>query len=66
MPYRILTLNTISPRGLERLPRERYEVGADVEHPDAILLRSLPVSEPGSLVVLNWQAKGRRRKTVFP
>jgi D-3-phosphoglycerate dehydrogenase / 2-oxoglutarate reductase len=40
MPYRILTLNSISPRGLARLPRERYEVGADVERPDAILLRS--------------------------
>jgi D-3-phosphoglycerate dehydrogenase / 2-oxoglutarate reductase len=40
MPYRILTLNSISPRGLARLPRERYEVGADVERPDAILLCS--------------------------
>jgi predicted permease len=27
---------------------------------DAILLRSLPVAEPDSLVVLNWQAKGKR------
>jgi len=40
MPYRVLTLNNISPRGLARLPRERYQVGADVERPDAILLRS--------------------------
>jgi len=40
MTFRILTLNSISPRGLARLPRERYEVGADVELPDAILLRS--------------------------
>ncbi|HYM41990.1 MAG TPA: 3-phosphoglycerate dehydrogenase, partial [Steroidobacteraceae bacterium] len=40
MSYRILTLNSISPRGLERLPRERYEVGPDVASPDAILLRS--------------------------
>jgi D-3-phosphoglycerate dehydrogenase / 2-oxoglutarate reductase len=38
--YRILTLNQISPRGLARLPRERYEVGAAVAEPDAILLRS--------------------------
>jgi len=28
---------------------------------DAILLRSLPVSDPESLVVLNWHAKGARR-----
>jgi D-3-phosphoglycerate dehydrogenase / 2-oxoglutarate reductase len=38
--YRILTLNSISPRGLERLPRELYEVGPGVADPDAILLRS--------------------------
>jgi len=40
MSYRILTLNNISPRGLARLPADRYEVGADVAEPDAILLRS--------------------------
>jgi D-3-phosphoglycerate dehydrogenase len=40
MRYRILTLNNISTRGLERLPRERYEVAPDLERPDAILVRS--------------------------
>jgi D-3-phosphoglycerate dehydrogenase / 2-oxoglutarate reductase len=40
MRYRILTLNNISARGLERLPRERYEVAAEIERPDAILVRS--------------------------
>ena len=40
MRYRILTLNNISARGLERLPRERYEIASDVEKPDAILVRS--------------------------
>jgi D-3-phosphoglycerate dehydrogenase len=40
MRYRILTLNNISPRGLERLPRELYEVGPEVANPDAILVRS--------------------------
>src|ERR1700704_1575261 len=40
MTYRILTLNDISSRGLARLPRERYEVGATVTRPDAILVRS--------------------------
>src|SRR5437016_1433456 len=40
MSYRILTLNDISSRGLARLPRERYEVGAAVTRPDAILVRS--------------------------
>jgi D-3-phosphoglycerate dehydrogenase len=40
MTFRILTLNNISARGLARLPRERYEVGDALEHPDAILVRS--------------------------
>lgn len=38
--YRIQTLNNISARGLERLPRERYEIAADIAGPDAIMLRS--------------------------
>jgi D-3-phosphoglycerate dehydrogenase / 2-oxoglutarate reductase len=40
MRFRIRTLNAISPRGLERLPAERYEVGEKIARPDAILLRS--------------------------
>ncbi len=40
MAYRILTLNNISVRGLERLPRERYEVASAIGNPDAVLLRS--------------------------
>jgi len=40
MRHRILTLNNISARGLERLPRERYDVASDLDHPDAILVRS--------------------------
>lgn len=40
MSYRILTLNSISVRGLERLPRERYEVASEIGHPEAILVRS--------------------------
>ncbi|MGH8137326.1 MAG: phosphoglycerate dehydrogenase [Steroidobacteraceae bacterium] len=40
MRYRIQTLNNISARGLERLPRDRYEIASDIEHPDAILVRS--------------------------
>ncbi len=40
MARRILTLNQISLKGLERLPREGYEVASEFAHPDAILLRS--------------------------
>ena len=38
--FKILTLNTISPAGLERLPRDRYEIASEIQHPDAILVRS--------------------------
>jgi D-3-phosphoglycerate dehydrogenase len=40
MTFKILTLNNISLRGLERLPRDRYEVASDIGHPDAVLVRS--------------------------
>ena len=38
--FKILTLNNISVAGLERLPRERYEIASEIQHPHAILLRS--------------------------
>lgn len=38
--YKILTLNNISVVGLERLPRDKYEVASEIQHPDAILVRS--------------------------
>lgn len=55
--YKILTLNNISTLGLERLPRDAYEVASDFSKPDAILLRSFKMHEmdiPPSL-----QAVGR-------
>jgi D-3-phosphoglycerate dehydrogenase len=39
-PFRILTLNNISSKGLERLPRAQYEVASAIQNPDAVLLRS--------------------------
>ncbi len=38
--FRVLTLNSISPLGLERFPAGIYNVGSDVAQPDAILVRS--------------------------
>ena len=38
--YKVRTYNQISVKGLERFPREGYEVGSDIGHPDAYLLRS--------------------------
>jgi D-3-phosphoglycerate dehydrogenase len=40
MSFKILTLNNISVRGLDRLPRDRYEIASEIGHPDAIMLRS--------------------------
>ena len=41
----ILTLNAISPVGLERFPKPQYEVGPKVGAPDAILVRSQNMHE---------------------
>jgi len=38
--FEILTLNAISPRGLSRLPKDRYRVSSDAAAPDAIIVRS--------------------------
>jgi D-3-phosphoglycerate dehydrogenase len=38
--FKIQTLNSISIEGLQRLPRDRYEVASDIGQPDAILVRS--------------------------
>jgi D-3-phosphoglycerate dehydrogenase len=40
MRFRVRTLNAISPKGLERLPADRYELGDSIGRPDAILVRS--------------------------
>ena len=37
---KILTLNNISVAGLDRLPRDNYEVSSECSAPDAIILRS--------------------------
>jgi D-3-phosphoglycerate dehydrogenase len=38
--YKVQTLNQISLKGLERFPRESYELASEIGRPDAILLRS--------------------------
>lgn len=40
MMYKILTLNNISAKGLDRLPHDAYEVASEIQHPDAVLVRS--------------------------
>jgi D-3-phosphoglycerate dehydrogenase / 2-oxoglutarate reductase len=48
--FKIQTLNNISVAGLDRLPRDSYEIASEIAHPDAILVRSakmhdLPIPE---------------------
>lgn len=38
--FRVLVLNQISDKGLERLPAGRYATGKDIAQPDAVLVRS--------------------------
>jgi len=55
--YQIQTLNKISSKGLERFPRDAYEIASEIPHPDAIILRSFKMHDmelPASL-----QAVGR-------
>ncbi len=59
--YKILTLNNISVAGLEKLPRESYEVASEIQHPDAILLRSFKMHDmaiPDSLKAVGRAGAG--------
>ncbi|MFC1751108.1 phosphoglycerate dehydrogenase [Pseudomonadota bacterium] len=58
---KILTLNNISVAGLERLPRDQYEVASEIQHPDAILLRSFKMHDmeiPDSLKAVGRAGAG--------
>jgi D-3-phosphoglycerate dehydrogenase len=55
--YKILTLNNISVKGLDRLPRDNYEIASEIQHPDAILLRSFKMH--GMEIPASLKAVGR-------
>jgi D-3-phosphoglycerate dehydrogenase len=55
--YKILTLNNISPVGLDHFPRDYYEVASEIQHPDAILLRSFNMHD--MVVPVSVKAIGR-------
>ena len=59
--YKVLTLNNISVAGLERLPRNSYEVASEIQHPDAILVRSFKMHDmdvPASLMAIGRAGAG--------
>ena len=43
--HKILTLNNISPLGLQRLPSDKFQVSDDAKEPDGILLRSFKMHD---------------------
>ncbi len=58
---KILTLNNISIAGLDRLPRDSYEVSSECSAPDAIILRSYKMHDmdiPDSLKVVGRAGAG--------
>ena len=59
--YKIQTLNNISVKGLDRLPRDRYGVASEIGHPDAILVRSFKMHDmeiPDSVVAIGRAGAG--------
>ena len=53
--FKVRTYNQISVKGLERFPRQNFEVGSDIARPDAYLLRSQKLQDvevPASLVAV--------------
>ncbi len=59
--FRVLTLNTISARGLARLPSDRFEHGGALADPHAILVRSADLHAmdlPASLVAVGRAGAG--------
>ena len=54
---KILTLNNIAPVGLDHFPRDSYEVASEIQHPDAILLRSFNMHD--MVVPVSVKAIGR-------
>lgn len=52
---KVLTLNSISAAGLDRFPKELYQVGDDIDEPNAILVRSFDMHQfavPDSLMAV--------------
>lgn len=59
--HKVLTLNNISSKGLERLPREQYEIASEFKSPDAIILRSYKMHDmelPASLKAVGRAGAG--------
>ena len=59
--FKVLTLNNIAVAGLDRLPRDLYEVASEIAHPDAIMVRSANMHEmdiPGTVKAIGRAGAG--------
>ena len=59
--FRVLSLNNISVRGLERLPRDRYEIASALSDPHAVLVRSADMHSidiPASVIAVGRAGAG--------
>jgi len=59
--FKILTLNSIAVTGLNRLPRELYEIASEIQHPDAVLVRSFKMHDwpvPDSVLAIGRAGAG--------
>ncbi len=67
--YKVRTYNQISIKGLERFPRQSYEVGSDIGQPDAFLLRSQRLADvevPKSLLAAARAGAGVNNVPIAP
>ena len=59
--YKIMKLNKISTEGLDVFPLDQYEIGTEITHPDAIILRSFNMHDmdlPDSLLAVGRAGAG--------
>lgn len=59
--FEVLTLNAISPRGLARLPKDRYRVSSEAASPDAVIVRSFNLHDreiPPSVLAIGRAGAG--------
>jgi D-3-phosphoglycerate dehydrogenase len=59
--FKIQTLNNIAVTGLDRFPRDRYEIASEVGRPDAVLLRSFKMHDwplPDSVLAVGRAGAG--------
>ena len=57
--FKVRTHNQIALEGLERFPRDRFEVGTELADPEGILLRS------HVLTIMNWLSNRAKERTTW-